>query len=51
MATALMVMGPQRAMAFAIEHGLAAYFIVRDGSHFSPSASPAFTRLGGVRLA
>ena len=51
MATALMVMGPERAHAFATEHGIAAYFIVRDGAALVPSASPAFARLGGTRLA
>ena len=51
MATALMVMGPQRAAAFAAEYGVAAYFIVRDGARLVPSASPAFAKLGGTRLA
>lgn len=51
MATALMVMGPERAPAFAAERGLAAYFIVRDGATLRASPSPAFARLGGHRLA
>jgi thiamine biosynthesis lipoprotein len=51
MATALMVMGPRRAAAFAAEYGVAAYFIVRDGARLVPSASPAFAKLGGTRLA
>lgn len=50
MATALLVMGPERASAFASERGIAAYFIVRDGTKLTPSASPAFARLGGTRL-
>ena len=50
MATALMVMGPHRAAAFATEHGVAAYFIVRDGAKLVSSASPAFARLGGARI-
>ncbi|MDH5286717.1 MAG: FAD:protein FMN transferase [Betaproteobacteria bacterium] len=51
MATALFVMGPERAAAFAARNGIAAYFIVRDAARLVPSASPAFARLGGTRLA
>lgn len=51
MATALMVMGPQRASEFAAAHGIAAYFIVRDGATLKPLASPAFAKLGGTRVA
>jgi thiamine biosynthesis lipoprotein len=49
MATALFVMGPERAPAFARDHALAAYFIVRDGSRLHAHASPAFAALGGRR--
>lgn len=51
MATALMVMGPERARAFAAERDIAAYFIVRDGAALLPFASPAFAKLGGQRIA
>jgi thiamine biosynthesis lipoprotein len=50
MATALMVMGPERASAFAAGHGIAAYFIVREGAALKPLASPAFAKLGGSRV-
>jgi thiamine biosynthesis lipoprotein len=50
MATALMVMGPERARAFAAAHGIAAYFIVRDATKLVPHASPAFAKLGGTTL-
>jgi thiamine biosynthesis lipoprotein len=51
MATALMVMGPARARAFAAEHGVAAYFIERQGRSLAVHASPAFAKLGGTRVA
>ena len=48
MATALMVMGCGRGLAFAQAHDLAAYFIVREpGGRLSVHASAAFERLGG----
>jgi thiamine biosynthesis lipoprotein len=51
MATALMVMGPERGLAFAEERRLAAYFIVRRGAALESLASSAFRELGGHRLA
>jgi thiamine biosynthesis lipoprotein len=50
MATALMVMGAERGLAFAEERRLAAYFIVREGSSLRPVASRAFAELGGYRV-
>lgn len=43
-ATALMAMGPERAHAFALEHGLAALLIIRDdeADDFKAIATPAF---------
>ncbi len=43
-ATALTVMGPQRAAAVAKEQDLAVYFIRRDGDGFVPSHTAAFGR-------
>jgi thiamine biosynthesis lipoprotein len=51
LATALMVMGETRGAAFATERGIAAYFIVRDGSRLRAHATPAFAALGGRRIA
>jgi thiamine biosynthesis lipoprotein len=51
MATALMVMVPERALAFAEAQGIAAYFIVRERAALRPVASTAFARLGGTRVA
>jgi thiamine biosynthesis lipoprotein len=42
LSTALLVMGPERGVAFAREHGLAALFIIRDGESFREEATPAF---------
>jgi thiamine biosynthesis lipoprotein len=51
MATALIVMGAPRGLAYAQAHGVAAYFIVREGGALVPHATPAFARLGGTRVA
>jgi len=51
MATALMVMGPERGLAFAEANRLAAYFILRRGGALEPVASSAFRELGGYRMA
>jgi thiamine biosynthesis lipoprotein len=52
MATALIVLGPERGYALAVEREVAAYFILRmrDGS-LRDFASPAFAALGGHRYA
>ncbi len=44
LATALMVLGAQRAPALAASQGLAAYFIVREGDDIRGFGSPAFQR-------
>ena len=47
MATALMVMGAERGLAFASAQGIAAQFIVRaPGGQFTDFTSPAFATLG-----
>jgi thiamine biosynthesis lipoprotein len=47
MATALMVMGEARGLAFAAATGLAAHFIVREaGGRLRDASSPAFAALG-----
>lgn len=47
MATALMVLGPERGLALAEAQGLAAYFIVRTpGGGFADRATRAFAALG-----
>jgi thiamine biosynthesis lipoprotein len=51
LATALMVMSEKRGAAFAAERGIAAYFIVRDGTRLRAQATPAFAALGGRRVA
>lgn len=42
LATALMVMGPEKALAFAQQHQLAVYLITRQGDAFSVTMSDAF---------
>jgi thiamine biosynthesis lipoprotein len=50
MATALFVMGTERAYVFAAERGMAAFFIERDGSaKLVDRQTPAFATLGPER--
>ena len=44
LATALMVMGPDRGMQFAEQHGLAAYFLIREGPSFEVRWSRSFEK-------
>jgi thiamine biosynthesis lipoprotein len=49
LATALIVLGPERGWALAQAQGLAAYFIERDAAgRFTDRATPAFAALGGA---
>ncbi|MEW5881183.1 MAG: FAD:protein FMN transferase [Pseudomonadota bacterium] len=49
LATALIVLGPERGWALAQTLGLAAYFIERDAEdRFTDRATPAFAALGGA---
>ena len=40
--TALMVMGPEQAMAFATEHKLAVYLIIKTEQGFAAQHTPEF---------
>lgn len=44
LATAFMVMGTKRAMEYAVENGIAAYFIDRDGTDFRTAQTEQFSR-------
>ena len=44
LATALLVLGPERGLALAEHQGLAALFIIREGEGFSAVATPEFER-------
>ncbi len=51
MATALFVMGAERAYAFAAERGIAAFFIERAGDgKLTDRQTPAFAKLGAERV-
>lgn len=47
LATALMVLGPENGLAFAERHGLAAYFLLREGNEITERASTRFELLSG----
>jgi len=48
-ATALMVLGPEKGYTLAVEHGLAALFIIREApDRFAEKATPAFKQLSAV---
>lgn len=47
LATALIVLGLERGLALAEAHGIAAYFIQRDGARLRDRATIAFAALGG----
>ena len=42
LATVLLVLGEERGLAYANEHGIAALFIYRDGEHFESVMSDRF---------
>jgi len=48
LSTALMVMGPEEGPAFALEHDLAAAFIIRDGDGFSRQTTPRLEAIAAV---
>ena len=51
MATALFVMGAERAYAYAVERGMAAFFIERAGDgKLTDRQTPAFAKLGAERV-
>ncbi|ARU89023.1 FAD:protein FMN transferase [Pseudomonas sp. M30-35] len=45
LSTLLMVLGPERGMAYAREAGVAAFFVTREGEAFVTNSSPAFEQL------
>lgn len=45
LATALLVMGPDNGVRFAIQHELAALFVIRDGDEFRSLSTPDFEAL------
>lgn len=45
LSTVLMVMGPERGLAYAEQAGIAAFFVIRDGEGFATRTSAAFEQL------
>lgn len=45
LSTVLLVKGPAKGWDFALEHDIAALFVVRDGTRFVSKATPSFTAL------
>jgi thiamine biosynthesis lipoprotein len=45
LSTVLMVLGPERGLAFAEQAGIAAFFVIRDGEGFVTQSSAAFEQL------
>lgn len=45
LSTVLLIKGPEKGWAFALEHDIAALFVVRDGTQFVSRATPTFTAL------
>ena len=43
--TLLLVLGPQRGLAFAEQHKIAAFFVMRDGEGFATQISSEFSRM------
>lgn len=43
--TLLLVLGPERGLAFAEEHKIAAFFVMRDGEGFATQVSSEFSRI------
>ncbi len=43
--TLLLVLGPERGLAFAEEHKIAAFFVIRDGEGFITQVSSEFSRI------
>ncbi|WP_415846358.1 FAD:protein FMN transferase [Stutzerimonas zhaodongensis] len=47
LSTVLMVMGPERGLAFATERNVAAFFVIREGQEFLSKSTEAFDELFG----
>ncbi|MCG6538593.1 FAD:protein FMN transferase [Pseudomonas sp. KSR10] len=48
LSTVLMVMGPERGMAYATERNIAAFFVIREGQEFVSRSTGAFDELFGA---
>jgi len=48
LSTVLMVLGPERGLAYAAEHKIAAFFVVREGQGFVSKSTEAFDKLFGA---
>ena len=48
LSTVLMVLGPERGLAYATEHSIAAFFVVREGQEFVSKSTEAFDELFGA---
>lgn len=48
LSTVLMVLGPERGLAYATEHRIAAFFVVREGQEFVSKSTKAFDELFGA---
>ncbi|KJH80864.1 FAD:protein FMN transferase [Stutzerimonas stutzeri] len=48
LSTVLMVMGPERGMAYATERNIAAFFVIREGQEFISRSTGAFDELFGA---
>ena len=48
LSTVLMVLGPERGLAFAAERKIAAFFVVREGQEFVSRSTEAFNELFGA---
>tara|TARA_Y100001949_G_scaffold159955_1_gene151221 strand:- start:6465 stop:7490 length:1026 start_codon:yes stop_codon:yes gene_type:complete len=48
LSTVLMVLGPERGLAYATERGIAAFFVIREGQEFISKSTEAFDELFGA---
>nr|MBF0684248.1 FAD:protein FMN transferase [Pseudomonas sp.] len=48
LSTVLMVLGPERGLAYADQHAIAAFFVTREGQEFSSRSTKAFDELFGA---
>ncbi|WP_217476829.1 FAD:protein FMN transferase [Stutzerimonas stutzeri] len=48
LSTVLMVLGPERGLAYAAKHKIAAFFVVREGQEFISKSTEAFDELFGA---
>lgn len=48
LSTVIMVLGPERGLAYADQHAIAAFFVTREGQEFISSSTAAFDELFGA---